>query len=266
MQTQQPQKISCFFENQSIHVRYVDTKEGIPIVYLHGWGTNLDWFNPLKDSLLQCGRHILLDFPGFGESDRPKTVWGTEMYATFVYRFLEQLEIQQCIVIGHSFGGRVAIRLAHRYPNLVKGMVLIASAGLKRELPFLKRLKIKTIRKIANLATTVLPDKLGQNIRNRLYDKIASRDYKQAGEMRPIFVKVVNENLAPLLQEIETPSLLLWGEEDTETPPSVGRQMKDYLKNAKYIELPGFDHYTILSRAHHQAGYQIQQFMKGIVE
>ncbi|MDX9755373.1 MAG: alpha/beta hydrolase [bacterium] len=249
----------------SVRVRFRDQGEGVPILYLHGWGTSLDWFLPLMDSLLPSGRHLLLDFPGFGESERPQSAWGTEAYAELIRRFLVDRQAASCIVIGHSFGGRVAIRLAHRYPDLVKGLVLIAAAGLRRKVPFWKRLKIQTIRKVANGAKAILPGQLGQRIKDGLYAKIASRDYLQAGAMRPIFVKVVNEDLAPLLQKIQTPSLLLWGSDDTETPPSMGKQMKEYLAHARYLELPGFDHYTILSRAQHQVGYQIQQFMKGIV-
>lgn len=266
MQSEQPQKITFRFEDQDFTVRLLDQKQGIPIVYLHGWGTELSWFIPLMDALLQMGRHILVDLPGFGETTRPQSVWGTEKYAEFIHAFLQEQGIKECYVVGHSFGGRIAIRLAHQYPAFIKGMILIAAAGLKKKIPFSTKLRVRSIRWIANMAKSLLPKKWGYKIKNKLYDKIASNDYKQAGDMRPIFVKVVNEDLTKPLKMINAPSLLLWGGEDTETPPNIGKRMQQLLAEAKYVELPGFDHFTILSRAKHQVGFQIRQFLKGFHE
>ena len=266
MQSEQPQKISFRFEEQDFTVRFIDQKEGIPIVYLHGWGTELGWFVPLMDALLQMGRHILIDLPGFGETTRPKSVWGTEKYAEFVHAFLKEQGITEYYVLGHSFGGRIAIRLAHQHPKSIKGMILIAAAGLRKKIPFKTKWKVRSIRWLANTSKAIFPKKWGQKIKEKLYDKISSRDYKQAGDMRPIFVKVVNEDLTNPLKDIKVSTLLLWGTEDTETPPSMGKRMHELLAEAKYVELPGFDHFSILSRAKHQIGFQIRQFLKGFHE
>lgn len=266
MQLEKPQTVEVLYNNKRRTVCLLDNREGEPIVYLHGWGTNWFTFQSLIDSLLQMGRHIAIDLPGFGDSPHPGETWGTEDYADFVHALLKERGVDHCVLIGHSFGGRIAIQLAHRWPDFVKGLVLIASAGLKRKIPFAKRIKIKTIRFLAKSAHKWIPGAWGKRMKERLYDKIASRDYKEAGEMRPIFVKVVNENLKSQLSEIQAPTLLIWGAEDTETPPAIGKQMRELIPDNKYIELPGFDHYTILSRAKHQVGFQIRQFLKGLVE
>jgi pimeloyl-ACP methyl ester carboxylesterase len=266
MQSEKPQTIEFLYQSQTMKIRFVDFRDGVPIVYLHGWGTNLTWFSQLMDSLLHIGRHIAIDFPGFGDSDMPSTVWGTAEYADFMCEFLKSRNVTTAYIIGHSFGGRVAIQMASRHPDMVKGLVLIAAAGIKRNIAFKKKIKVRTIRFLAKTAAWLIPGRYGIQIKDSLYDKIASKDYKDAGKMRPIFVKVVNEDLAPLLSDIQKPTILLYGSEDTETPPSMGRQMKELLTDAKFIELPGFDHYTIMSRAKHQVGFQIRQFVKGIIE
>ncbi len=248
---------------ESLRIRYIDIGEGLPILYLHGWGCNANVFFPLMNQLSSLGRHIALDFPGFGESERPKMTWGTKEYADFIVDFLCRLDIDSCVAVTHSFGGRVAIQLASAYPQYLSAMVLIASAGLKRTVPFMKKWKIKSIQSSARLAQRLLPATLGTKIKERLYQKIASRDWLEAGEMRDIFVRVVNEDLSDLLPSIQIPSLLIWGAEDWETPPELGQKMSLMLSLSQYIELPGFDHYSILDRGRHQTGYHISKFVKG---
>ncbi len=263
----EPKYTSLTLGQDKLTVRYIDIQSspGIPLLYLHGWGCNYQLLLPLIEPLVKEGRHIAIDFPGFGESNRPKAVWGTEDYADFTAEFLKAVGIETCIAIGHSFGGRVAVQVAKRHPDTLIGMVLIASAGLKRNAPYMKRLKVKSVRGIARLAKRIIPGTLGSAIKEKLYNKIASRDWLQAGEMRDIFVKVVNEDLSVLLPAIETPALLLWGKEDQETPVELGRKMHDLLPHSSYLEFPGFDHYTILSRGRHQIAYQIKRFMQELL-
>ncbi len=249
----------------TLSIQYRETGTGFPLIYLHGWGLDSASFIPYIESLNDSGRHIAIDLPGFGASDRPQDAWGTEEYADFVIEFLQRLGIESCLVVGHSFGGRIAIRMARRGGNLLRGMILIASAGLKRKVPWRKRLRIKSIQTLARFARRILPGTTGEAVKQRLYNTIASRDYKQAGEMRAIFVRVVSEDLTPLLPDIKIPALLIWGAEDQETPPSLGQCMHKLLPNSVYIELPGFDHHSILDRGRHQAGYQIRKFIEPFV-
>jgi pimeloyl-ACP methyl ester carboxylesterase len=248
--------------NQTLQTRFIDINNSAPIIYLHGWGTSHNVFYSLIESLFDEGRHIALDFPGFGNTDIPDTAWGTYEYAVFIQHFLHQLNVESCTVIGHSFGGRVAIQLAHNFPDLVDRIILIASAGIKRKVALRKRLRVKTIQTMARLAKSCIPGSFGENIKNQLYSKIASRDYLRAGEMKNIFVKVVNEDLGDIIPKIHIPALLLWGNEDTETPPEIGERIHQLLPNSHYIEFPGFDHYSILTRGSSQVSHHIRQFLK----
>ncbi|NPU98055.1 MAG: alpha/beta hydrolase [Candidatus Omnitrophica bacterium] len=244
-----------------LHVHVLDQGTGVPWLFLHGWGVDSTTFLPLMETLNGQGRLIAPDFPGFGQSGFPPEVWGTREYALMVCELLNQLNAGPCIVVGHSFGGRVAVRLAREWPEHVRGLVLIASAGLKREIPFRRKWRVKTIRGLACLSEKIFPGRPGQAIKQSLYNRIASRDYLQAGALRPIFVKVVNEDLSLLLPAIRKPVLLVWGEDDQETPLDFGRRMQALLPNARLVALPGFDHYTILTRGRHQVSHLMQQFV-----
>ncbi|MBI1390177.1 MAG: alpha/beta fold hydrolase [bacterium] len=246
-----------------LKIGYTDIGAGRLHVYLHGWGVHCGFWTPIYDQLSGAGRHVLLDFPGFGASTPPPEPWGTTEYAECLHDFLTSLDLPPAVLITHSFGGRVAVRLAAKHPERVAAIVFIASAGLRRRVPFLKRLRVKSIQTLARAARACLPAAWGEPVKKKLYSFIASRDYLNAGPMRDTFVKVVNEDLAPLLPSISAPCLLLWGSDDMETPPELGRRMSELLPDAEYIELPGFDHYSILDRGRHQTAHQIARFLKG---
>jgi len=258
--------ITLSLGGHSLHVHVQDQGTGVPWLFLHGWGVDSTTFWPLMETLNGQGRLITLDFPGFGKSGFPPEAWGTREYAGMVCQLLDQLATGPCVVVGHSFGGRVAIRLAHEWPERVRGLVLIASAGLKREIPFRRKLRITTIRGLARLSESLLPGPSGPKVKHWLYGRIASRDYLQAGELRPIFVKVVNEDLGPLLPAIQKPALLIWGEHDQQTPPWMGRRMQALLPDARLVLLPGFDHNSILIRGRHQVNHLIRKFFNEDLE
>ena len=125
-------------------------------------------------------------------------------YARAVYAFTESLGIKRFFVVGHSFGGRVAVVLAAEYPEKIKGIVLISSAGLKRKsiIRYIKVLCYKTCRSLCR--KRILP----QNV----LEKFGSRDFKAISqEMKGTFLKVINEDLSPCAKRISVPALLLWG-------------------------------------------------------
>lgn len=261
---EQSHTVAIDWNGSPIPLAYSDIGEGDAHVYLHGWGANRAFFQPLIESLSQSGRHIALDLPGFGESPNPPEPWSTVEYAECVLLLLNKLEIENCVIFGHSFGGRLAIQLASKHPNRCRGLVMIAAAGLRRTVPLFKKIRIRTIQYAARIAKILLPGALGETIKQSLYKKIASRDYLDAGALRETFVKVVNEDLEPLLASIQTPALMLYGEDDSETPPEFGVRMEAQMQNARLVQLPGFDHYSILTRGRHQLEHHIQSFLRGL--
>jgi len=194
-------------------------------VLLHGWQSDLRAMEVLGDLLSASGTVHLIDLPGFGRSAMHDGTWGTPEYAACVLAYCREQGLSRVVIVGHSFGARLAIRLAHGHPALVSALVLIGAAGLQPVgWPRVRRGMKRFLNRF-------------------LKRKFASRDYLNAGNLRQTLVKTVSEDLAPLAAEVQAPALLLYGEQDDETPPSVGRRYHQLLKNSRFVGLEGKGHF-----------------------
>lgn len=236
------------------------TQENRPhLVWGHGWGQSAAALEPLAETMKALASSSLIDFPGFGKSGNPPDSWGTAEYADFVAEWMARLPARRPVWIGHSFGGRVGIQLAARHPKLVSGMVLIAAAGLRRHrtLPqnlrlHLRRAAFKTARRFAREGPQL----------DRLRQRFGSADYGRAGAMRPIFTRVVGEDLSEQAKAVECPTLLIYGTADTETPPEMGERFKALIPNSELVLLGGFNHLSVLSEGRHQVALRIRKFLE----
>lgn len=238
-----------FININNINVYYEITGKGSPVLLLHGWGGSISSFKPLTDILQQNYNVTVLDFPGFGKSDVPESPWGTSSYTVFLAKFMEQIGLKQTDIIAHSFGGRVAIRLAAEHPEMVNKLVLVNSAGIKPHRTYKYYLKT-FIAKTGKIAAKI-PGESGKKIKNRIYRYIGSKDFLNAGPMRSILIKIINEDLQPLLKRIMSPTLLIWGENDLETPVYMGKIMEREIKNAGLVVLKNAGHYSYLDQFQH---------------
>ncbi|MCI8461131.1 MAG: alpha/beta hydrolase, partial [Bacilli bacterium] len=216
-------------------VNYEQYGEGKDILLLHGWGQNIAMMKPLGDNFCNRFRITILDFPGFGESEEPKEKWNIEMYSNMLEDFVKEVGIKKPIVMGHSFGGRVAIRFSSR--NAIEKLILFGSPCIRiqEKLP----LSVKVLKKLKTLPGL---NSLGEYMKKY----IGSRDYKAASPiMRQTLVEVVNEDLSKFAREIEEPTLLIWGEYDTEAPVAEAKELEKIMVDAALILLPG-THYAYL--------------------
>jgi pimeloyl-ACP methyl ester carboxylesterase len=234
------------------------------LIWLHGWGQSLECFLPLAKLFEREGQNFLFDLPGFGKTPMLESGAGTEDYAKALIPQLEKLPLRPRIIIGHSFGCRVATQLAFMRPDLMDGVIYIAGAGVKRKrsVGFKLRAKyLKTLGKIAGLVDRIFRVKL----RVAYAQKFGSADYKNAGEMRATFVSVVNEDLAERASKITHPALLIYGDEDNETPPEMGEKYNSVMPNSSLKVLKGYGHLDILSHGAHQCQNHINKFLKGVM-
>ena len=193
---------------KNVLVNYIQYGEGKDILLLHGWGQNIEMMKMLGDNFSDRFRITILDFPGFGLSEEPSESWTIKDFADMLDEFVKELGIKKPIIMGHSFGGRVAIR--YSADHVVEKIVLFGSPCVReeRELPLSVKI-LKGIKKLPGM------DKIGEFAKNY----IGSRDYKAASPiMRQTLVDVVNEDLSKYAKEIDCPTLLIWGENDTEAP------------------------------------------------
>ncbi|MBR3211242.1 MAG: alpha/beta hydrolase [Bacilli bacterium] len=220
---------------KDLEVNYIQYGEGKDIVLLHGWGQNIEMMRPLGDCFSDRFRITILDLPGFGESEEPKEKWRIEEYNEMLESFIKKLDIKKPIVIGHSFGGRLAIRYCADHP--IEKLVLFGSPCIRiqEDLPITVKV-LKSLKKLPGL------NSLGEYMKQY----IGSRDYKAASPiMRQTLVEVVNEDLTKYAREIEEPTLLIWGENDTEAPVKEAKELEKIMVDAALILLPG-SHYAYL--------------------
>lgn len=234
-----------------LNINYSDEGEGEVIILLHGWGTNISLFEGIRNRCSVKYRVIAPDLPGFGGSDEPKEPWCVDDYADFVVEFCRALGVSSAVLLGHSFGGRIIIKLLSRKdcPLKVEKVILTGSAGIKPQQSEKAKKKAKAYQKGKAFLSTKLMKTLFPNALENYRKKHGSADYNAASPMmRQVLVKVVNEDLAPLLPEIKQEVLLIWGENDDATPLSDGKRMEKEMPNAGLVVLPNSGHYAFLEQ------------------
>lgn len=224
-------------------VRLLDAGEGPPVAVLHGWGGRIESMAPVIDCLSDSFRVVAIDLPGFGESPVPADVWGTADYATFVADVLGSLGVDRAHFVAHSYGAKISLYLAATRAPVVDKLVLVGSSGL-RTAPNMKVRARRALSKGAKAAGKL--GSRGRALRDMAYRRLASQDYRDAGPMRPIFVKIVNEDLAGLLPSIASSTLLVWGSNDDAVPVAHARKMEAAIPDAGLVVFEGAGHFAYL--------------------
>lgn len=202
------------------------------VLALHGWGRRGNDFAAALSGL----SGIAPDLPGFGATPAPESVIGAEGYADVVRPLLE-LFAGPPVVVGHSFGGRVAVCLAARFPNMV-GSLVLTGVPLIRQHPTGKPSTSFRVARWANRIGVLSDDRMERVRRHR-----GSADYRAAtGVMRDILVKVVNESYEGMLDRITIPVRMVWGSHDTEVPAAVAEMAGLRLRDASLDILAGVGH------------------------
>jgi pimeloyl-ACP methyl ester carboxylesterase len=199
--------------------------------------------HPVIECLSGAFRVIAIDLPGFGESRAPSGVWGTPDYAAFVRDLLAELGIERALFLGHSFGAKVSLYLAAVHPDLVEKVVLSGAPGIKMPPSMEARVK-KAVAKSARTVGRLGPP--GRMLKQAVYERIASSDYKDAGPLQPILVKVVNEDLTHMFPRVKASTLLVWGSEDTAVPLAAAQRMEELMGDAGLVVFEGAGHFAYL--------------------
>lgn len=231
-----------------IRVNYEVMGQGQTVLLLHGWASSLEPYRRLMNQLSAKYRVIALDFPGMGGSQEPNEPWDVDGFADFVLAFLEQFRLDRLSLVGHSYGGRVIIKLANRQlPFAIDKIVLIDSAGIKPPASKKKSLR-QRIYKLGKWFLSLKPvAKCFPGALEKLRVRFGSADYAAASPMmRQCLVRAVNEDLSHLLPGIHAPTLLVWGDLDTATPISDARQMEKAIPNAGLAVIPGTGHFSFV--------------------
>ena len=221
---------------KDININYIQYGEGKDIILLHGWGQNIEMMKPLGDKLCNKYRITIIDLPGFGESEEPGEVLNIYDYSDILEELVKELKIKNPIVMGHSFGGRIAIVYASK--NYVEKLVLFGSPCVRKEQKVSMKVKIlKSMKKVPGL----------NKLENFAKKHIGSRDYKAASVMmRKILVNTVNQDLSEEAKLIKAPTLLIWGDNDDEAPLEEAKELETLIPDAGLIVFEGLTHYAYL--------------------
>jgi len=234
-------------------VNHLDLGQGpAAVVFLHGWGSNLSVFQTFMTGLSGRTRVCALNFPGFGQSQEPPTAWGMDDFADFTLAWFQALGLERVTLIGHSFGGRVIIKLASR-PNLpvaIDKIVLVDSAGIRPPLTFKKKARQLFFKAVKKVISARAVESRFPGLLESWRQKQGSADYRNASpRMRECLVKVINEDLKGLLPLIKAPTLLVWGDRDLATPVADAREMERLIPGSGLVVLKGAGHYSFLDQS-----------------
>ncbi len=215
------------------------------LIVLHGWGSNKEIMKQAFEPYMDQFRHIYIDLPGFGGSIN-HAVLDTVEYTRIIEVFLELIGAKKEIVVGHSFGGKVATLLN---PDL---LVLLSSAGIKLPKPLAVKIKIR-LAKLMNI--------LGLRQLSSLF---RAKDAKELNTlMYETFKKVVDEDFSQEFESFSKKALVCWGEDDKATPLIAGQKIKNLIKNSRFTVYQG-DHFFFLNRAKSIASEITEMFVKPV--
>lgn len=225
---------------KGIRLNYEIYGEGKTVLFLHGWGGEINSFLPILQELKSKYRCVAVDFLGFGKSDYPNVPFSVSDYKDSVVYLLDYLKLRKIDIIAHSFGGRVAFKLMSENPNYVKSAILIAPAGIRgrRRLLVSIKIAIHKIKKLLHKFGAISSDSL---------EKDGSEDYKGLiPVMKKTFINVVNEDLSKDIKKIRLPVLLVHGINDTAVPLYMIKKIKRLIPTSDYISLFG-GHFCYIS-------------------
>lgn len=239
--------------NVKVNYTYLDNSKDKNIVLLHGWGQNIEMMEPLANKFKDNYNILNIDLPGHGKSTEPGYPWDIYEYSKCVNTIISDLGLKNIVIIGHSFGGRVGIVYASMYDTLA--LVLLASPYCKElsELP----LKSKIYKKIKNIHGL-------KWLLNIMKKHIGSTDYKNASEvMRGVLVKAINLDLSENAKKIKSPTLLIWGSNDSAVPLNRAHELNKLISNSKLKVYEGASHYAYLEHID-DVSKNIIDFIKGV--
>ena len=210
------------------------------IIILHGWGSGAKNWARVKEFLEKKGCQVFLpDLPGFGETPPPPKAWSLDDYVEWVRDFSEKNNLSEFFLLGHSFGGGIAIKFALKYPEKIKKLFLVSSAAIRK-----KTIKKEILKKIASFFKrfSFLP---GYNYLRKVLYKIFFRksDYLLTeGVMKETYLKVISEDLSDILSNISVPTVIIWGKKDDIFPVKDAYFINQKIKNSVLEILPNIKH------------------------
>ena len=226
------------------------------LVFLHGWGVESQlWFKIIPFLIDKNYSLYFLDLPGFGKSQIPSKAYNVDDYKNIVCEFIKKLELKNINLIGHSFGGRITIKLAAENPDFLKKIVLVDSAGIYHQKLF-KTFKLL----IASIIRPLFQFSFMKSFRQKIYQLIGSEEYLTIPALSETFAHIVSEDLTSHLSKIKLPTLIIWGDKDNNEASTLedAHLMNKNISNSKLKLLKKAEHFSFLD--------QPEEFVKALTD
>ncbi|MGI9027329.1 MAG: alpha/beta fold hydrolase [Candidatus Saccharimonadales bacterium] len=230
------------------------------ILFLHGWADNSQSFLQLAQEIVAKDKTytaVLLDLPGFGSTQAPAQAWDLPDYAHFVAKFLEKAKLQPVVILGHSNGGAIAINGIANGVLQTEKLILIGSAGIRNT--SLKKTALRALAKPAKLALRAAPASTQKRVKQKLYSAIGS-DYLVAAHMQDTFKHIVAYDVRQEATRITIPVCLIYGADDTATPPEYGKILANNIPGSKLEFIPLAGHFV-----HHEQLYKVARLCTNFI-
>jgi pimeloyl-ACP methyl ester carboxylesterase len=228
-----------YFIYEGVSVYYTLKGCGKPLLLLHGWGADGRVMNNIAEHYRKHFTVITPDFPPFGMSSALNGDYTLEDYKNIITALLKELNIEKTAIICHSFGCRVALKIAQENPQTVNSLTICSGAGL----PYKRTIK-KSLNKIRFKVYKFL-SKRGI-IKESSLKKFYSSDYNSLPEnMRKTFVNIINEDMTDTARKVKCPTLIIWGNRDRETPLYMGHDFNKLINGSRLCVIKG-GHYGFL--------------------
>lgn len=241
--------MEIFIEN--LKINYIKKGKGKAVLIIPGWGATIETYMSIINSVSTYATVYCLDIPGFGKSQEPNYSWNLNDYVSFIVKFIESQNMEELDLIGHSNGGRIIIKLAtiKNTKFKINKIILIASAGIVHKKTLLKKIKIYSYKLCKRILKIKFIETHFPNLLETVRGVFGSNDYKNASPiLRQSLVKLVNEDVKQVLPEIKVPTLLIWGENDKETPLSDAKIMEKLIPDAGIVNISEGSHYVFLEK------------------
>jgi len=207
---------------KGLKINYKTLGEGKPLLILHGWGSRSDNWQKVGEILAKSGIKVIIpDLPGFGKSDKPQTAWNLDDYCDFVEEFVKILNLDKFYLLGHSFGGALAVKCGLKFPEKIDKLFLVSASCIRKKT--FKNKLFKFLSKFIKIKTPFF--------RKVFYRK---SDYLSVqGVMRDTYLKVIAEDLSGVLSQVQISTVIIWGEKDKITPLKQGRLIKEKIQGSR---------------------------------
>jgi len=213
------------------------------VLFLHGWNSKSERYEHSFSFLPENFAQIIIpDLPGFGESQKPESVWGVDEYAKWAMEMIEAVGIEKIVIAGHSFGGQIAIKVASENNPRIVGALFYASARVRGRSSAKKTIFHNLARLGNGLFSIPVLSQFSLFAKKILYHMVGSSDYLNAKEMREIMAKVTEQDMEKNIPKISVPVGIIWGDRDKSTPVSDAYYLQKNIMNSNLKIINGASH------------------------